>query len=82
MLISTIKKINNSFRNNLGTNSLLYMFSRQNNKKHFFNIKDEPPERSKKAIIPKQYPTNLVDGSPMIERGRPVRFLTPRDEVG
>lgn len=32
-------------------------------------------------VYPKQYPKNLVDAGTMIPRGRPVRFLSPKDEV-
>lgn len=33
------------------------------------------------VVLPKQYPKTLVDSAPMIERGRPVRFVTPKDEI-
>jgi hypothetical protein len=28
--------------------------------------------------LPAQYPKNLNDNTPLIRRGRPVRFITPR----
>jgi hypothetical protein len=57
---------------------LRYEFSQKGQKRHFFKILDE--ETPKTAIVhPKQYPANLVDASPLIKRGRPVRFLSPRD---
>lgn len=59
---------------------LLFNFSIKNRKKYFFNIRDEP-EVTIPAVYPNQYPSNLVDASPMIHRGRPVRFETPRDEI-
>ena len=32
-------------------------------------------------VYPKQYPKNLVDSAPLVHRGRPVRFITPKDEI-
>lgn len=60
--------------------AIFYCLSIRNRKKHFFNIKDEP-EPQKSLVYPKQYPSNLTDSAPMIPRGRPVRFLTPKDEI-
>ena len=59
---------------------IFYLFSYQTRKKHFFNIKEEKPSKVP-AVYPKQYPTNLTDTSPLIKRGRPVRFLTPKDDI-
>ena len=58
----------------------VYHLSYQTRKKHFFKIKDEAPPKVP-VILPNQYPTNLVDSAPMIKRGRPVQFLTPRDDI-
>ena len=58
----------------------IYQLSYQTRKKHFFKIKDESPQKVP-VVLPNQYPTNLVDAAPMIKRGRPVRFLTPRDDI-
>ena len=57
-----------------------YQLSYQTRKKHFFNIQDEKPVNIP-VVYPKQYPTNLVDGAPLIKRGRPVRFITPKDDI-
>jgi hypothetical protein len=74
MLIDQIVK-------NIGLLTRLYRnFSHQQQKKEFFQIKDELPVKTP-AVYPKQYPTNLSDTAPLVPRGRPVRFLTPKDEI-
>ena len=55
-------------------------FSHRGEKKHFFRIEEEE-KRRELTVYPNQYPKNLVDASPMIPRGRPVRFVTPKDEL-
>ena len=57
-----------------------YPFSQRNRKRHFFKVEDHQQERVP-VVYPKQYPSNLVDAGPMIARGRPVRFLTPKGEI-
>ena len=61
-------------------NSPIYPLSHQTRKQHFFKLKDQKP--SKVPIVhAHQYPQNLVDAAPMIKRGRPVHFTTPRDDI-
>ena len=57
-----------------------FNFSHQSRKRNFFKIKDEPAANIP-VVYPNQYPKNLVDAGTMIPRGRPVRFLTPKDEI-
>ena len=76
MIVNSVAKHIYQF---IGT-PIIYPFSIRNRKRTFFKIKDLPPEE-KSLVYPNQYPTNLVDASPMIPRGRPVRFLTPKDDI-
>lgn len=32
-------------------------------------------------VYPNQYPKNLVDNAPLVHRGRPIRFITPKDDI-
>lgn len=66
----------NTFINKLGR----FYFSRAGQKKHFFKI-GEVEKKNTSLIYPNQYPKNLVDASPLVPRGRPVRFVTPKDEI-
>jgi hypothetical protein len=59
---------------------ILFLFSHRNRKRHFFNIRDGPAPNIP-VVYPKQYPLSLVDAAPLVPRGRPARFLTPKDEV-
>ena len=61
-------------------NSPIYPFSHQTRKQHFFKLKDQKPVNVP-VVHANQYPQNLVDAAPMIQRGRPVRFVTPRDDI-
>ncbi len=55
-------------------------FSHQSEKKHFFKILDKNNQTTL-PVYPNQYPKNLVDTAPLVHRGRPIRFLTPKDDI-
>jgi hypothetical protein len=56
---------------------ITYCFSHRGQKKHFFKIEEQ--EQTKNALVyPNQYPKNIVDAAPLVPRGRPVRFITPK----
>lgn len=57
-----------------------YCFSHRGQKKHFFKIDDQPQQKNA-LVYPNQYPKNIVDAAPLVPRGRPVRFITPKDEI-
>jgi hypothetical protein len=62
-----------------GTSRLIsYLFSHRGQKRHFFKIDDKPQEKNA-LVYPNQYPKNIVDAAPLVPRGRPVRFITPKD---
>lgn len=44
-------------------------------------MNDGLPEKTPEIIYPDQYPKNLEDTSPIVPRGRPVRYLTPKREI-
>ncbi len=64
----------------LSTN-IAYSFSNASKKMRYFPHMFNKP-KALARVYPNQYPKNITDPVPsMIEKTRPVRFTTPKDEV-